>query len=101
MPSAIVVTAGRSARKGEANKLLVPWRGRPREAQACAFAAGEVIAATGFQHRAVTAGLAHPHARAIFNEFFVKSPTPSVQTRRRTGDACCARLISRWRLRQA
>ena len=84
MTSAIVLAAGRSARMGEVNKLLLPWQGRPLVAQvaahACASTAGEVIAVTGFQHRAVAAALAHLPVRAVFNELFVKGLTSSIQT---------------------
>ena len=88
MISAVVLAAGASARMGSANKLLLPFKGKPLVTHAvravCASAAAEVVVVTGCEKLRVQAALIHLPVRMVANDHYAAGLTSSIQVGLRT-----------------
>ncbi|MBS1663287.1 MAG: nucleotidyltransferase family protein [Bacteroidetes bacterium] len=83
MLSVILLAAGSSRRMGNANKLLLPWQGKPLVTITAErlLAAGfeEVILVTGHQAEAIAAAVGHLPVKLIHNPLFGEGMTSSIQ----------------------
>jgi molybdenum cofactor cytidylyltransferase len=84
MVTAILLAAGSSRRMGAANKLLLPWKGKPvltaTAENILAAGIGELIIVTGHQATETTAAVSHLPARIIHNPRHENGMTSSIQT---------------------
>lgn len=82
--AAVVLAAGHSRRMGAANKLLVPWQGRPLLRQvvenALASSVGQVCVITGYQAEAVATCLADLPVTIHYNSEHPSGMASSLRT---------------------
>lgn len=84
MVTAILLAAGSSRRMGAANKLLLPWKGKPLVAitaeHILGAGVGELVIVTGHQAPEVIAAVSHLPARIVHNPDHEKGMTSSIRT---------------------